>query len=336
MTMDRYARQTILPQVGASGQAALSQAAIAVIGAGGLGCPALQYLVGAGVDAITIIDPDVVNISNLHRQPLYGAASQGQAKVAAAKAALNDLNGDVRIEAICEPLPPANVAAITAGADVIMDCADSFAATYTLSDYCWQQHIPFISASALALSGYAGGFCGGAPSLRAVFPALPSNLANCASAGVLGPVVGVLGALQAQMALEVILQLEPSPLGQVITIDFTRQHFASFRFDGAPEPAQPVFPFIAASAITAADAVIELRAVEEAPQAVTASAMRTSVADLQAQRAVLPAGDRLVFCCRSGLRAWRAASVISGHDTRPIALVALGDTPVGPTTGPSH
>ncbi|MBY0138209.1 MULTISPECIES: HesA/MoeB/ThiF family protein [Paracoccus] len=322
--MNRYARQMVLPEVGAEGQARIEAAHVLVVGAGGLGVPALQYLAGAGVGHITVVDPDVVAETNLHRQPLYLETQIGLPKAIAVRIALTRRNPAVRVQAVLDWLTPANAPALIEAADLVLDCADSYAVSYTLSDCCLDLGRPLISASALGLSGYAGGFCGNdrhgrAPSLRALFPDPPDSAQTCASAGVLGPVVGMLGCLQAQMALSVILGLQPSPLGQLTRLDAGR--LTQFRFDGAPEAAGP--RFIAAGDIRADDLVVDLRPEDEAPQKATPDALRDPG---YGPAGPLPApGQRLVLACRSGLRSWRAADALSRRWDGEITLLALGD-----------
>ena len=317
--MSRYARQ--IPVIGAAAQARLAEARLLVVGAGGLAAPLLQYLVGAGVGRIRLVDPDRAELSNLHRQTLFRMADLGQPKAEAAAAQLAGLNPECRVEAIVHALDPANVAALCDGVTLVLDCADSFAASYTLSDHCAAVGLPLISASVTGTAGYVGGFCGGAPSLRALFPDLPVRAGSCAEVGVLGPMVGLLGSLQAQMALAVLAGIQPSPLGQLITADGLR--LGGFRFDTAPEPDwQP--RFIAVSAISSQDFTVDLRAADEAPL-IRPDAQRLCAMAFGPGGPIPLPGQRAVLCCRSGLRAFAAAERLHAVWDGPITLVALGD-----------
>ncbi len=317
--MSRYARQ--IPVIGAAAQARLAAARVLVVGAGGLAAPVLQYLAGAGVGRIRLVDPDRAELSNLHRQTLFRMADLGQLKAAAAAAQLAGLNPDCAVEAIVHALDPANVAALCDGVTLVLDCADSFAASYTLSDHCAAHGLPLISASVTGTAGYVGGFCGGAPSLRALFPDLPARAGSCAEVGVLGPMVGLLGSLQAQMALAVLVGIQPSPLGQLITADGLR--LGGFRFDTAPEPEwQP--RFIAASAITPQDFTVDLRAADEAPL-IRPDALRLHAMAFGPGGPIPLPGQRAVLCCRSGMRAFAAAERLHAVWDGPITLVAVGD-----------
>ena len=317
--MSRYLRQMVLPQVGPDGQSRIEAAHLLVVGAGGLGVPVLQYLAGAGIGAITLIDPDRVEETNLHRQPAYRMKDIGQPKVRAAAQAVARLNPAVELLALPDRLTPANAPELVARADLVLDCADSYAASYTLSDACLAADKPLISASALGMAGYVGGFCGGAPSLRALFPDPPDSSQTCASAGVFGPVVGMLGCLQAQMALEVVLDLHPSPLGQFTRYEAGR--LTQFRFDGAPEQTGP--RFIARKDIGTGDLVIDLRPETEAPRKATPGALRLPG---YGPTGPLPEpGQRVVLACRSGLRSWRAAEALARRWHGDITLLALGD-----------
>lgn len=314
---ERHLRQIALPEVGEAGQARLRRARVLVVGAGGLGSPAIMYLAGAGVGALTVVDPDVVEVTNLHRQPIH-AGRAGWNKADSARAFVAALDPGVAVAPVPQPLTPANAAALVADADVALDCGDSFAMSYILSDACLAAGVPLISASALGLTGYCGGFCGGAPGLRAVFPDLPDRAATCATAGVLGPIVGMLGTCQAQMALAVLLGLTPSPLGQLVTLG-AGLRWGGFRFDGASEP-EGGFRFIDTGDIRDTDFVLDLRGADEAPVPVHPAALR---ADPSAPPHP-PPDARAVLACRSGLRAWRAARILAPSHP-DIVLIATGD-----------
>ena len=318
--VNRYARQTILGEVGPAGQARLAAAHVLVVGAGGLGCPVLQYLVGAGVGRITVVDHDTVEVTNLHRQPLYRMSDIGRRKVEAAREALQGVNPEVRIDAIATRLTPQNAEALVATADLVVDAADSFAATYMLSDACFAVGKPLVSASVIGLTGYAGAFCGGGPSYRAVFPDVSIDGGTCNTVGVLGTAVAVLGGLQAHIALHLLLGLEPSPLGKVVTFDAKRLAFGGFGFDGSPEPDEAV-PFIAADAVKQDDIVVDLRGLDEAPVSPFAGARRLLVDTIDELEKT---DRRIVLACRSGQRSLMAADRLRARGITNVALVALG------------
>ncbi|NIZ14890.1 HesA/MoeB/ThiF family protein, partial [Phaeobacter sp. HF9A] len=298
--MSRFARQIALPEVGAAGQQRLAETHVLVVGAGGLGCPLLLYLACAGIGEITVMDTDRVERSNLHRQPLYTLGDIGARKVEAAGAALRQRAPELTLHLRPEALGAFNAVEAIAAADVVVDAADSFAVSYILSDACKAATKPLISASALGLSGYVGGYCGGGPCLRAVFPDLPEQAATCASAGVLGPLVGMIGAAQAQMVLQYVLGTAPSVLGQLMRFDMGALSPSAFRFDGAQAP-EDGLRFVALTDPRAL--VVDLRDSAEAPEPVCPGARRVLPQDLVA--ASLPEGQPITLVCHSGLRAWR-------------------------------
>ncbi|TNC60995.1 HesA/MoeB/ThiF family protein [Rubellimicrobium roseum] len=323
--MDRYARQLVLPEIGSEGQARLRAASVLVVGAGGLGCPVLSYLAGAGVGRIVIADPDRVEVTNLHRQVLYRMGDIGRLKAEAARDALHALNPDVAVTAVAAWVCPLNVRELVAQADVVVDAADSFALTYLLSDTARAEAKPLVSASVIGLAGYVGAFCAGAPSYRAVFPEVPAQLGSCASAGVLGTAVGVMGALQAHMTLQIVLATDPSPLGRLVSVDLQTLGFGGFSFATAVEPAGGGPVFVGLTELADSDLVVDLRGPEEAPVLACPGAERIAVEDIGqlVERGLGP--RRIVLCCRSGLRALRAAQVLRGLGLDQLALVALGD-----------
>jgi molybdopterin/thiamine biosynthesis adenylyltransferase/rhodanese-related sulfurtransferase len=278
------------------------------------------------VGRLTLVDPDRVEETNLHRQPLYRMSELGQLKVHAARESLLALNPQVLIEARAETLTPASAPQLVAAANVVLDAADSFAATYTLSDECRRQGKVLVSASVLGLAGYVGAFCGQAPSYRAVFPEMPPQVGSCSTSGVLGTAVGVMGTLQAHMTLALLLDLTPSMVGEMRSVDFHSLRISSFSFLGASEPAdsESAPAFIASADVAANDVVIDLRTLAEAPVSPFAGALRIGVDQVEAHEPALPREGRIVLCCRSGVRAWRAARVLQRSGHSQLALLALG------------
>ncbi|WP_040174290.1 HesA/MoeB/ThiF family protein [Phaeobacter piscinae] len=319
--MSRFDRQTALPEVGAEGQAKLAAAHVLVVGAGGLGSPVLQYLAGAGLGEITVMDGDSVEATNLPRQPLYTPADIGRYKVDAARERLRAMAPELRLHPHARDLTPDNVTAAVTPVDLVIDAADSHAVSYTLSDCCQRLGRDLISASALAQSGYVGVFCGGGPSLRAVFPDPPGSAATCASSGIMGPVVGVIGAWQAQLALKLLLNHQPTPRGRLFSVDFAGLQMGGFDFSTAEEPSRP-FPFIGRNAITDEDYVVELRSAQEAPTPAVRAAVRILPETLRASD--LPRDRRVVLACHSGLRAWRMAAEIAPEFVGELVLLAAG------------
>ncbi|KAI9462160.1 hypothetical protein F5148DRAFT_1214160 [Russula earlei] len=208
----RYGRQMILDGIGLPGQLKLQQAAVVVVGAGGLGCPALQYLAAAGVGRIGIIDHDVVELSNLQRQTLHTESRLGQPKAESAACALTQINSRVRVDALANALTPANARALLEPYDVILDCTDNAATRYLLSDAAVLLGKPLVSGAAQRFDGQLCTYNLGpeGPCYRCLFPrpaASPAAAASCEETGILGVVTGVIGSLQALEAIKLVVGL---------------------------------------------------------------------------------------------------------------------------------
>ena len=321
--MTRYSRQQQLSEIGLQGQERLRKACALIVGAGGLGCPVLSALAGAGIGKLIIVDHDIVEESNLHRQPLYTMQDIGRLKAETARTRLLAYNPEIEIESHAKKLGPRNAAMLVAQADIVVDAADSFAVTYILSDACALAKKPLISASALGLSGYVGLFCGNGPSYRAVFPEMPKTAANCNEAGVLGSIVAVLGSLQAHLALHTLLKFV-TPQYRLITFDGRELGLGSFDFSKAQEPLQ-VLPFIAPEDIDQNDIVVDLRSLKEAPVNPFETTLRILPAEIENAAPELKKAKRVVLACRAGLRSAQAARRLQALGIENGALVALGD-----------
>lgn len=206
----RYAKQTILDEVGLLGQVKLKHARVAVIGAGGLGCPLIQYLTASGVGTIGIIDFDVIEHSNLHRQILYGPGDVGRKKAAVAKEKALLQNPDARIELFDCALTDENAVEILSQFDLVVDGCDNFLTRYTVNDTCVKLGLPLVYGSILGFQGQLAVFnYNGSKQLRDIFPEPPNaeDVPNCSDNGVLGVVPGIIGTLLANEALKCILEL---------------------------------------------------------------------------------------------------------------------------------
>lgn len=218
----RYSRQTILPEVGDLGQQKLQNARVLVIGAGGLGCPVLQNLVMAGVGHIGIADGDVVDESNLHRQPLYTISEIGKPKVVVAKKALTALNPEVEIEVFPEFFEPNNAETIVAKYQIIVDCTDTIGVRYLINDVAVVKRIPVVYASIHKFQGQVSVFnFQNGPSYRCLFAENAEGVAipSCEMSGVLGVVPQVLGSFQATEVLKIILGIGDVLSGKVLLYD---------------------------------------------------------------------------------------------------------------------
>ena len=237
--MERYARQLRLPQVGLAGQAALAAAKVVLLGAGGLGSPAALYLAAAGVGQLTLIDDDVVERSNLHRQIIHADARVGMAKTESARIALHALNPRIRIETRRERLQADNVERLLAGHDLLIDGADNFSARYLLAAATLRLMLPMVYGAVERFSGQLSVFDprrSDSPCYRCLFPEPPGATAapNCSEAGVLGVLPGLVGLLQATEALKLILGLGESMVGRLLQVDALDLRFSEIRLPRDP------------------------------------------------------------------------------------------------------
>jgi adenylyltransferase/sulfurtransferase len=217
---ERYSRQTILPGIGEQGQYLLNAAKVLVVGAGGLGCPVLQYLSAAGIGTIGIIDHDLVSLSNLQRQILFTEADLGKSKSLTAKSKIHLLNSDIQIIAYDFALNPDNALQLIEAFDIVIDGTDNFATRYLINDICVQLGKPFIAASILQFEGQISvyNFQNG-PTYRCIFPQPPQEALTCADAGVIGVLGGIMGTLQANEAIKMITGIGEVLSGKLFIIN---------------------------------------------------------------------------------------------------------------------
>jgi sulfur-carrier protein adenylyltransferase/sulfurtransferase len=231
---ERYSRQTILAEIGVEGQERLKAARVMVVGAGGLGCPVLQYLVAAGVGAIGIADGDIVSLSNLQRQILYTANDIGKGKAATAAEKLSALNPNVRIQVFPVFIDAANVLAIFNDYDLVVDGSDNFATRYLVNDACVIQGKPMVSGAIYKYEGQVSVFnYQNGPTYRCLFPEPPGagESPNCADIGVLATLPGIIGSIQANEVIKIITGIGAVLSGRLLVIDTLTMNSHSFKFN---------------------------------------------------------------------------------------------------------
>ncbi len=246
--IERYARHIVLHGVGGPGQHKLKAARVLVIGAGGLGSPLLQYLAAAGVGRIGVVDDDKVSLSNLQRQVLHGTSDIGRPKVESASAAIARLNPHVEVVPLETRMTSANARALVAGYDVVADGSDNFATRYVVSDACFYEKRPLVTAAVGAFDGsltvlrpYESAATGEPnPTYRCLFPEPPpeGTVPACTEAGVLGALTGLLGAMMALEVLREIVGFGEGLVGKLLLVDALSMRFETlaYRWD----PANPL------------------------------------------------------------------------------------------------
>lgn len=337
-----YSRQLSLPEIGAAGQAQLAVARVLVVGAGGLGCPVLQYLAGAGVGCLGIVDADVLDASNLHRQPLYALADVGRPKAELAAAAVRRLNPAVRVETFAVRFEGQNALELLHGFDLVVDCSDNFRTKFLVNDAAVLTHKPAVFASVYQYEGQlqvykpsAGHAC-----LRCLWPQATEDgvVGNCAEAGVLGPVPGALGTLQALLILKILLNLPGQLEGELRLLNFMDFSQLTLQARRRVECQAPHCAFVQAPAravddddlvislptLTAAGhrglEVIDIRDDEEVALR-PSGARHIAMAHLLAVTSPLAAEGRYLLLCATGKRSLASARALKarGYSVQSLA-----------------
>ncbi len=224
----RYSRQLLLPEVGLTGQRKLKSTAVLIVGTGGLGSPVAIYLAAAGVGRIGLVDHDVVELANLHRQVLHGSSKLGERKVESARARLLNINPEVQVEIYDETFSVDNALKITQPYNVIVDASDNFPTRYLVNDVCVLSGKPNVYGSVFRFEGQASVFQSQrGPCYRCIFPAPPPPdlVPSCAEGGVFGVVPGIIGTIQATEALKLILEIGESLVGRLLIYDSLTMRF---------------------------------------------------------------------------------------------------------------
>jgi adenylyltransferase/sulfurtransferase len=341
---ERYQRQLTLKGFGDAAQNALLQSKVLVIGAGGLGCPVLQYLTAAGIGCIGIVDDDVVSITNLHRQVLYDVNDIGKSKVTIAIAKLRLMNPDVELVEHKIYLDKNNSLPLISKYDVIVDCTDNFSSRYMINDACVLKRKPLVFAAVNRFEGQVAVFNinekGKQPSgnYRDLFPNQPMNdeVMNCAEAGVLGVLPGIMGSMQANEVIKLITGIGEPLINQLLTYNSLNNQVAIFKY-GANEESFLMIPknendfvkmnyenecAIPHSLEISVDEfeklvsntktlLIDVRELHELPLVTEFGHTKISLGELKNRLSEFAKEDSIVFFCQSGIRSLQAANMVS-------------------------
>ena len=341
---ERYHRQMILPNFGTRAQQLLQESKVLVIGAGGLGCPALQYLVGAGVGHIGIVDGDQVSLSNLHRQTLFTSDDIGQNKAEVAAKKLSRLNSDIHIEAISLHLTNHYALDVIKGYDIIVDGTDNFATRYMINDACVLLDKTLVYGAVSQYEGQVAVFNHLLPTgehsanYRDIFPDPPKegSVLNCVDAGVLGVLPGIIGAMQAAEVIKLITGIGESLVNQLLTYQFNNHQVFTVKI--TPQSKTSSFIPTDATAFKSIDYVwlcsspqnaleigaaefdqlvsqknidiVDVRELHELPVVQTFNHLRIPLPDLKESAGQLK-NDTVVVFCQSGMRSLQAAKELS-------------------------
>lgn len=234
----RYARHILLDEFGIEGQERLHASRVLIVGAGGLGSPAALYLASAGVGHIVLADDDVVDLSNLQRQILHNTSRVGAAKAQSGKQTLHDINPEIRIDALVARLDGQALDEQVSLADLVLDCCDNFATRHSVNRSCVRYRKPLVSGAAIRFAGQVSVFDlrrADAPCYHCLFPEADDvEELRCATTGVLGPLVGIVGSMQAAEAIKVLAQMGEPMVGRMLCLDALAMQWQTIRFKRDP------------------------------------------------------------------------------------------------------
>ena len=328
--MERFQRQMILPGIGISGQQKLKSSSVLVVGAGGLGCAALPYLAASGIGKIGIIDGDRIEESNLHRQVLYAAEQIGLYKVKEAADAVIKKNPGLEVLVYEEFLTAKNASEIFSGFDLVIDATDNLFIRYVIDDTCIACEKPFVYGSIHQFQGQVSVFnFEGGPSYRDIFPEENKSVQNCAEAGVLGTTVGLIGMLQANEAMKIILGIGEVLSGKLLIYNLLNNTQQVFEFGNVSKPKKPhiskSFEIISPEdALSGAAVLLDVREQGEMPQVILDNVQHLPLSILEKDLESLDRSAEFRIFCQSGVRSRKAAELLSQKGFGTLKLIRGG------------
>lgn len=345
--LQHYARHLALPEIGKGGQLKLKKARVLLVGAGGLGSASSLYLAAAGVGRIGIVDFDIVDSSNLHRQILYGTSAVGERKVAIAKKRLQDVNPHIDIVTHDCKLDASNALEILGDYDIVADGTDNFSTRYLVNDACHLLKKPNVYASIFRFEGQVSVFdTRRGPCYRCLFPSPPpeGDIPSCAEGGVLGVLPGIAGTLQANEVIKLIANIGDPLVGRLLTFDALSLNFSALRFEKDPECALcgpnatitslsdcgvsceqvPTTTAAELAAFLSEVKLIDVRERHEWDQGHIEGAHFMPLSAFDETAVVLSPRDRIVVYCKSGARSRAAARMFRERGFDDVKSLAGG------------
>ncbi|MBF4465251.1 HesA/MoeB/ThiF family protein [Flavobacterium sp. LC2016-12] len=339
----RYNRQIILPEIGENGQHKLSIAKVLIIGAGGLGAAVLPYLAAAGVGEIGIVDDDVIEISNLQRQVIYKTSAVGNYKVEQAKAMVLELNPLVKVNAIAEKLSGKNAIALFEQYDIVVDATDNLSIKYLINDACVVTNKPMVYGSIFRFQGQVSVFnYQNGPTYRCLYPDESSQSLNCEDAGVIGISVGIIGMLQANEVIKMILEIGEVLNGKILVYnilnneqqkyDFEKNAIAKLdkkAFEEKYKVTENQVEEIAASAILDEidnDEVLflDVRNEGELPKINFKNGIQIPLMNLESEIENLNPSQTIYVYCQSGIRSKIAVELLQKKNFKNVKIIVGG------------
>jgi thiazole biosynthesis adenylyltransferase ThiF len=350
----RYSRHLLLSEIGVEGQKRLKSSSVLLIGAGGLGSPIALYLAAAGVGRIGIVDMDIVDLSNLQRQIIHREEDVGEKKTESAKRAIHALNPSIDVELYTEALDSTNAKQIAASYDVVIDGTDNFPTRYLVNDLCVLLGKPLIYGSILKFEGQASVLCAqGGPCYRCLYPEPPPNglVPNCAEGGVVGVLPGMIGTIQANEALKLILGVGEPLTNRLLSLDALAMRFREFEIQRDPncpicsdtpvikdlidyqqfcgiatpvDEGEPVPEMTCEELAEMLDGpsafLLDVRTPEECAICRIEGAINIPIAQLDDRIGEVPQDREIIVYCKSGIRSRQAVTTLAKHGLSGIAL----------------
>ena len=340
-TSNRYNRQIILPEIGDEGQYKLLKSKVLVVGAGGLGAAILPYLASAGVGEIGIVDDDTIEISNLHRQVIYKTSSVGKSKVEEAKLMISELNSEVKVNAVSEKLSAKNAISLFEKYDIIVDATDNIAVKYLINDACLVVNKPMVYGSIFRFQGQVSVFnYQNGPTYRCLYPDENNNALNCEDAGVIGISVGIIGLLQANEVLKMILGIGEVLNGKILVYNILNNEQQKYGFDKSDiqsisresfeekynksEVAEISFDLVLEEINNDSVLFVDVRNSDELPKISLKNQVQIPLMLLENEIEKIDKNQMIYVFCQSGIRSKMAVEVFQKHQFKNVKSIAGG------------